>query len=46
MKEEAMRNFVASWRANYAGIENALKVAVLPDGYDFKPTTIDRKRGR
>jgi HK97 family phage portal protein len=46
MNDGAMKSFVASWRANYTGIDNALKVAVLPDGYDFKQTSMDPERGQ
>jgi HK97 family phage portal protein len=46
MNESAMKNFVANWKANYTGLENSLKVAVLPDGFDFKHTTIDPERGQ
>lgn len=46
MNDTAMKAFVASWRANYSGIENALKVAVLPDGYDFKQTTLSPENGQ
>jgi HK97 family phage portal protein len=46
MKEDALKAFVMSWRENYAGIENAFKVAVLPDGYDFKQTSMDPERGQ
>jgi HK97 family phage portal protein len=46
MKEEAMKAFVASWRAHYAGIDNALKVAVLPEGWDYKQTALDPEKGQ
>ncbi len=41
MNDDAMKTFVSSWRASYTGVDAALKVAVLPDGYDFKQTTVD-----
>lgn len=40
MSEDAVKNFATQWRAAYTGVDNALKVAVCPDGYDYKPTTI------
>ena len=46
MNKEAMNNFVSTWRENYTSLENAFKVAVLPDGFDFKQTTIDPERGQ
>lgn len=46
LKEDALKAFVASWRANYSGLENSFRVAVLPDGYDFKQTTIDPEKGQ
>ncbi|MGC4031472.1 MAG: phage portal protein [Tepidisphaeraceae bacterium] len=46
MNEDAMKNFVSSWKSSYTGLENSFRVAVLPDGFDFKQTTIDPERGQ
>jgi HK97 family phage portal protein len=46
MNKEALTSFVASWKQNYVGLDNALKVAVLPGEYDFKPTTMDPEKGQ
>ncbi|HEV2294084.1 MAG TPA: phage portal protein [Tepidisphaeraceae bacterium] len=46
MNKDAMKEFVASWRANYTGIDNAFKVAVLPDPMKFVPTTLDPEKGQ
>lgn len=40
MSDDAMKAFVESWRRNYAGIENAFKVAALPDPMKFIPTSM------
>lgn len=36
---EAQSSFLESWRRNHAGIDNALKVAALPTGWKFTPTS-------
>lgn len=46
MNKDAMANFVASWRQNYTGIDNAFKVAVLPDPMKFVPTTMKPQEGQ
>jgi HK97 family phage portal protein len=38
MKEDAVKNFVASWKKNYAGLDNAMKTAVLPADYKYQST--------
>lgn len=39
MKPEAIDAFAKAWTANYTGIKNAFKVAMLPDGMKFHPGT-------
>jgi HK97 family phage portal protein len=46
MKEEALTNFVASWKKNYTGPDNAFKVAFLPDGYKFTQTTTEPEKAQ
>lgn len=46
MTEEAIENFVASWKKNYAGADNALKVAMLPEGYKFTQTTTEPEKAQ
>lgn len=46
MNDDAMKAFVASWRNNYVGLENALKVAVLEENMSFTPTTIDPEKAQ
>ncbi len=46
MKEAAIENFVETWRKNYGGPDNALKVAMLPDGYKFTPTTTEPEKAQ
>lgn len=46
MNEEARKNFVASWKASYTGLDNSFKVAVLPDGMKFQPTNLDPEKGQ
>jgi len=46
MNEDAMKTFVASWKANYVGLENAMKVAVLENNMAFTPTTIDPEKAQ
>lgn len=46
MKEEAIQNFVDSWKKKYAGADNALKVGVLPDQYKFTPTSVDPEKAQ
>lgn len=46
MKEDAVMNFVASWKKNYGGVENALKVAMLPEGYKFQSTTTEPEKAQ
>ena len=46
MNADAMKNFVASWKSSYSGLDNSFKVAVLPDGFDYKQTTIDPERAQ
>jgi HK97 family phage portal protein len=46
MNKDAMQRFVESWRANYTGIENAFRVAVLPDPMKFVPTTLKPQEGQ
>lgn len=37
MKEEAVKQFVASWKRQYAGADNALRTAMLTDGMKYTP---------
>lgn len=46
MNDDAMKAFVESWRKKYAGIDNAFKVAILPDPMKFVPTTMDPEKGQ
>ena len=46
MKPDALKAFVASWKTRYTGLENSFKVAMLPDGFDFKQTTLDPEKGQ
>jgi HK97 family phage portal protein len=46
MKEDAITNFVESWKKKYAGADNALKVGVLPEGYKFQPTSTDPEKAQ
>lgn len=46
MSEEAMESFVSSWRRKYVGIDNAFRVAVLPDPFKFTPTSMDPEKGQ
>lgn len=41
MKEEALKNFIESWRQRYAGLDNAFKIGVLTGGMKFVKTTAD-----
>jgi HK97 family phage portal protein len=41
MSDDAMKSFVESWRRNYTGIDNAFKVAALPDPMKFVPTAMN-----
>jgi HK97 family phage portal protein len=38
MKEDAVKNFVASWKKAYTGIDNSYKTAVLPAEYKYQQT--------
>ncbi|HEX8323910.1 MAG TPA: phage portal protein [Tepidisphaeraceae bacterium] len=40
MNDDAMKSFVNSWRTNYSGIDNAFRVAALPDPMKFVPTSM------
>jgi len=46
MNDEAMESFVTSWKKKYVGIDNAFKVAVLPEPFKFTPTSMDPERGQ
>lgn len=46
MKEDAILNFVASWKKNYGGPENSFKVAALPENYKFTPTTTEPEKAQ
>lgn len=46
MNDEALRKFAADWRTKNVGLDNAMKVAVLPDGYKFTPTGTDPEKGQ
>ena len=41
MSDDAMNAFIESWRKNYIGIDNAFRVAALPDPMKFVPTTMN-----
>lgn len=36
MSEAAIKTFTDQWKKKYLGLQNAHRVGVLPDGYDFK----------
>lgn len=44
MNDDAMKTFVESWRRNYTGLDNAFKVAVLPEPFKFQPTNLDPEK--
>lgn len=46
MNDDAMKAFITSWKNNYVGIDNAFKVAVLPDPMSFIPTSMDPEKGQ
>lgn len=46
MSDDAIKNFVASWKKNYAGLDNALKVAALPENYKFTSTTTEPEKAQ
>lgn len=46
MSKEAMTDFITSWREKYTGVDNAFKVAVLPDPMKFIPTTMKPQEGQ
>ena len=37
LSEDAQQKFVDSWKRNYGGLDNAMKVAALPSGWKFHP---------
>lgn len=41
MKDDAIKAFVASWKKNYTGVDNALKTAMLTGDMDYVRTGID-----
>ncbi len=46
MSDDAIAHFVKKWRETYTGPDNALKVAPMPEGYDFKPNAINPENGQ
>jgi HK97 family phage portal protein len=46
MSDEALKKFAADWRTKNVGLDNALRVGVLPDGYKFTPTSTDPEKGQ
>lgn len=44
MSDDAMKTFLDSWRLNYTGLDNAFKIAILPDPIRFTPTTLDPEK--
>jgi HK97 family phage portal protein len=46
MSDQALKDFLASWRKNYTGLDNAMKVALLPDGMKFVATNLDPEKGQ
>jgi hypothetical protein len=46
MSDAALKEFARTWKERYTGLDNALKVAVLPDGYKFTPTSVDPEKGQ
>ncbi|MEM7806493.1 MAG: phage portal protein [Planctomycetota bacterium] len=41
MKPDAVRSFLASWKAKYTGTDNAFRLAVLPGGMKYEETGVD-----
>jgi HK97 family phage portal protein len=46
MSDEALKKFAADWRTKNVGLDNAMRVGVLPDGYKFTPTATDPEKGQ
>jgi HK97 family phage portal protein len=46
MSAEAIENFTKQWKQKYLGVENAHRVGVLPDGYDFKAVGFSPEAGQ
>jgi HK97 family phage portal protein len=46
MSDEALKKFAVDWRNKNVGLDNALRVGVLPDGYKFTPTSTDPEKGQ
>ncbi|MCE9552624.1 MAG: phage portal protein [Planctomycetes bacterium] len=46
MPDEAIKNFLATWRREHTGIENSLKVGLLTDGAKFHQTGTDPEKGQ
>jgi HK97 family phage portal protein len=44
--KEAMSDFITSWREKYTGLDNAFRVAVLPDPMKFIATTMKPQEGQ
>jgi HK97 family phage portal protein len=46
MNDDAKKAFVQAWREQHTGVENLLKIGVLPDGFGFTPTGTDPEQAQ
>jgi HK97 family phage portal protein len=46
MNDDAVRNFVASWKKQYGGTDNAFRVGMLPPDYKFQQTGTDPEKAQ
>lgn len=46
MKPESIKSFVASWKQEHAGLDNAFRTAVLPEGYGYERVGTDPEKAQ
>lgn len=46
MKPDQVKNFIASWKREYTGLDNSLKTGVLTDGMKYTRTAIDPRNSQ